>query len=224
MSKINSIICLDFETGGLDPSKNPALQVAYQAFDLDTYKPILEFSSYIIPYDDLEIQKGATDYNGITHQMMMSGMDSASLVKKMCEDFTAANTSKSHFTRPILMGQNIGFDVGFLMYLFRKHKVDAKKYFATNKDYNGVEVPVTMDTLNQGKQKWANDPKLAKYNLGAMVAHAGIALTDAHDAMNDVRATKELFFHFTNHLRAGGSADSMEQATQQTRARNHFQF
>lgn len=221
MSKINSIICLDFETGGLDPSKNPALQIAYQAFNLDDYKPILEFSSYIQNYDDLKVEKAATDFNGITPQMTANGMDTEDLVKKICEDFTAANTSKNYRTKPILMGQNIGFDIGFLMYLFRKHKVDASKFLDCNKDYNGIEVPKTIDTLSMGKQKWANDTKLLKYNLGAMVGHAGIPLYDAHDALNDVRATKELFFYFTNNLRTGAAVSVESKAN---RVRNTFKL
>lgn len=216
MSKINSAIVIDFETGGLDCKKNPAIQVAYQAVQLDDYKLILEYSSYIQPYDGLEIQKAATDYSGITYEMMMSGLDTKRLVKKLCEDFTEANTSKNFRTKPFLVGHNIGFDIGFLLYLFNKEKVDISKFLNCN---HGM--PTSIDTILLAKQKWANDPTVSKYNLGACVAKAGIALTDAHDALNDVRATKELFFYFTNNLRTGGAISEESKAI---RVRNHFKF
>lgn len=222
MSKINSIICLDFETGGLNPAKNPATQVAYQAFDLDTYKPTLEFSTYIQPYDDLKLEDEAMKYTGITYQQLASGIDSKAVVKKMCDDFSEANTANTHTKKPILLGHNIGFDIGFLCYLFNKHKVDLGKYLNCNKNYLGIEIPTFIDTLSMAKQKWANDIKMTKFNLTACCQKAGVEITDAHSALNDVKATKELFFYFTNILRSG--TQTIEEATKHTRVRNHFQF
>ena len=223
MSSINSAIVMDFETGGLNPSKNPALQIAYQAIQLDNYKPILEYSSYIIPYNELEIDKAATDFNGITYEKMMSGIDTKPLVVRLCDDFTNANVSKNFRTKPFIVGHNIGFDIGFLAYIFRLHKVDLGKYLDTNKDENGVEKPKYIDTMMLAKQRWGDMPKGTKFNLSACVERAGIAITDAHDALNDVRATKELFIYFTNILRSGSSVMSTE-ATKEIRIRNHFRF
>lgn len=213
---MNSIICLDFETGGLDPSKNPATELAYQAFDLDSYKPVLEFSSYIIPYDELVLDPKAMEFTGISIQQLMNGLDTKELMKKIQEDFSKANSSGNFRSKPILLGHNVGFDVGFLLYLFKKHRVDIEKYLDCN-----FGIPKVIDTLVLAKQKWANDPKVAKYNLTACMSAAGIEYYDAHNAMNDVRATKELFFYFTNNLRTGTSSS---EETKSIRYRNHFKF
>lgn len=221
MSKLNSIICIDGETGGLDPSKNPLTQIAYQAFELDTYKPILEFSTYIQPYADLKLEEKAMEYTSITYAQLANGMDSKEVVKKLQHDFSEANTAKTHTKKPILLGHNIGFDIGFICYLFNLHKGDIGKYLATNKNHLGQDIPVSIDTIVLAKQKWGNDEKMTKYNLGSCVQKAGIALHDAHDAMNDVKATKELFLYFTNHLRTGSN---QSKESKSIRYRNHFKF
>jgi DNA polymerase III epsilon subunit-like protein len=217
---LNSIICIDFETGGLDPSKNPALEIAYQAFELDTYKPILEFTSFIIPYDNLVMEDSAMENHGITALQYMNGLETRELVKKIQDDFTKVNTG-NYRSKPILMGHNIGFDIGFLLYLFNKHKGDIGKYVNCNKNHLGYDVPVSIDTITLAKQKWGNDPTVTKYNLGACVAKAGIDHFDAHRAMNDVSVTKELFLYFTNHLRSG---ENKSEESQSIRYRNNFKF
>ncbi len=213
---MNPIICLDFETGGLKSKKNPATQIAYQAFELDTYKPLLEYSSYIQPYADLEIEDEALKYTGITYAQLANGIDSKELVKKMCEDFKSV--THSHTKKPILLGHNVGFDINFLTFLFTFNKVDIEKYLSCNEG-----IPNSIDTLSSAKKKWAKDDKMTSYNLASCCQKAGIEIIDAHDAMNDVKATKELFFYFTNGLRSG-SHDSTEETTKHTRLRNHFSF
>ena len=220
---INSIICLDFETGGLNPAKNPATQVAYQAFELDSYKPILEFSSYIQPYNDLVLDEAAMKYTGITYAQLAVGMDIKELVLKLCDDFSKANTAGTHTKKPIIMGHNIGFDIGFLCYLFNERKVDIGKFLDCNKNHLGQEVPASICTMRLAKQKWGKDPKMTKFNLSACCQKAGVEIFDAHHAMNDVKATKELFFYLTNGLRSGDH-EGTEETTKHTRVRNHFKF
>jgi DNA polymerase III epsilon subunit-like protein len=214
---INSIICIDVETGGLHPSKNPVTQIAYQAFELDTYKPLLEFSSYIKPYDTgLVYEPKAMDYTGITAQHLASGLDLKSVVKQMWEDFS--RVTSSHTKKPILLGHNVGFDIGFIKQVFNYCKVDIAKVLDCNHD-----IPKSIDTLSLAKQKWAKDEKVTTYNLTACCQRAGIELIDAHDALNDVKGTKELFFYFTNGLRSGDTQNT-EETTKHTRIRNNFNF
>lgn len=221
---INAVIVIDCETGGLNPAKNPVTQIAYQAFELDSYKPILEWSSYIKPYDtSLQYEKAALDYTGITMSMLENeGLPIKDVVAKMCEDFSKANTN-GHTKKPIMLGHNIGFDIGYIHAMFKFCKADLGKYFSSNKNCLGEEIPQYYDTLLMSKQKWANDPKMTKYNLSACCSKAGVEITDAHHAMNDVKATKELFFYLTNGLRSG-STEATEDTIQHTRFRNHFQF
>lgn len=220
---INPIICLDFETGGLKPTKNPALEIAYEAFELDSYKTILEFESFIEPYNDLDIDQKALDVNGITYAQIATGRPVKEIVKKLEEDFKNAHTNGNFRMKPILLGHNFGFDVGFLCYIFNLCKADLGKYFDCNDDAFGNSIPKFIDTQVLAKQKWANDPKMTKYNLSACCQKAGIEIIDAHRAKNDVKATKELFFYLTNGLRSGSTIATQEN-TKHTRLRNYFKF
>lgn len=213
---INPIICLDFETGGLDCKKHATTQIAYQAFELDTYKPLLEFSTYIQPYANLEYQEAAMKYTGITFTQLANGMDIKEVVKKLCEDLK--EITSSHTKKPVIMGHNIGFDIGFLMFAFNFCKIDITKFFNCNDD-----IPASIDTLLLAKQKWANNPKVTSFNLSSCCNTAGVEITDAHHAMNDVKATKELFFYFTNGLRSGDN-QATEDTVKHTRVRNNFKF
>lgn len=217
MGKLNAAIVCDFETGGLDPSKNPALSIAYQAFELDTYKPILEFESFIQPYDSLVIEDSALKVNGITYAQMSEGLETKQIVERLTDDFSRANISGFR-AKPILIGHNFGFDIGFLCYIFNKHKKDLGKLLDTNKNHLGQEIPKYVDTQILAKQKWGT---MTHYNLTACCNKAGIEIFDAHSVMNDVKATKELFLYLTNHLRTG-EAVSVE--SQEQRPRNHFKF
>lgn len=223
MGTINSIILLDFETGGVDPTKNPVTQVAYQAFEIDTLKPILEFQTYIKPYGELTVEEEALEYSGVTYQQIMTGMDIKDVVKKMCEDFSAANTANTYTKKPFIAGHNIGFDIGFLIFMFNFCKADIGKYFASNKNNLGQEVPRYIDTEPLAKMTWGTDSKMANYKLGTCIQKAGLDLFDAHGAMNDVKGNKDLLLFMINNLR-NASGEGVKVESQFTRLRNHFKF
>lgn len=220
MSKINPFITLDFETGGLDPSKNPATQLAYQAIEIDTFKPLIEFQTYIQPYADLVLEEDAMKYTGITYQQLLNGMEVKEVVKKICEDFSSITLS--HTKKPFLVGHNIGFDIGFLVFMFNYCKVDIGKYLACNKNNLGQNIPRYIDTEPLSKMKWGNDPNIANFKLGTCIQKAGLDLFDAHSAMNDVKGNKDLLINFTNILRNSGEVVKTE--SKFTRFRNHFKF
>lgn len=226
---LNSVICIDVETGGLDCSENPMTQIAFQAFELENNKPIIEYSSYIKPYKgfnnkELKYDQKALDYTGINLELLqIKGKDIKVVVNELCDAFSKANTANSHMKKPILLGHNIGFDVGFIQYAFLLHKLDIGKYLDSNKNYLGQETPKYFDTLLEAKQKWGNDAKMTKFNLAACCQKAGIELVDAHDAFNDVKATKLLFQYFTSSIRSIGGSIANEK-NEHTSPRKHFQF
>jgi DNA polymerase III epsilon subunit-like protein len=222
MSLVNSIIVIDFETGGLKPKNNPIVEVAFQAFDLDSLKPLIEYSTFVQPYNNLVIEPQALAANGISMQQIATGIPIKQMVNELAIKFKEANSSGNARKKPILVGHNIGFDIGFLCYAFDLCKVDIGKYLDCNEDAWGNQIPKSFDTLLLAKQLWGPDPNMAKYNLGACCAQAGVELSDAHRAMNDVRGTKELFFYLTNKLRA--ASDGSVTKTEHQRLRNNFHF
>lgn len=225
-TKINSIISLDAETGGLDPSKNPMTQLAYEAFQLDDYEMLGEYSVYIKPYAGLVLEQKALDVTGITlEKLEKEGQDIKTVIKKVCSDFQSFNTSGSARKKPILMGHNPGFDVGFLTFAFEFCKVDIDKYFDCNLDRHGKPIPKYIDTLLLAKLGWGASKEELKYNLTACIKHAGLPPFEAHSALSDVRSTTGLGLFFVEKLRAEDSAEIQKSTvTRENIVRKHFQF
>jgi DNA polymerase III alpha subunit (gram-positive type) len=216
------IVCLDFETGGLKATKNPITQVAVQSFRIDTLEEISRYTDYCQKYDDkLIYEQGALDYTHITMHDIDNGVPVKQLVKNLCEEFEKANIANNFRKKPILLGHNIAFDISFLRQIFNHCKVDLGKYLHCQDDEQGNSYPIFFDTMLMSQLKWADDPTMTSFKLEVCCEKAGIALYDAHDAQNDVSATKALFIYLTNHLRTGAG---VSEQSEQARFRSTFQF
>ena len=142
--KIYTGIVLDFETGDLDPTTGACTQIALQAVRLDTWEVIDKYVSYIKPYHrkdisgkqrkkvlknkrEAEIEEAqelmtysekALTYSAITMKMLETKGKDIEQVANDVIAFAEKNTlSKAKDTKPILIGQNIDFDKGFLQQL-----------------------------------------------------------------------------------------------------------
>lgn len=219
--KIQSIIVIDVETGGLDCTKNPICSVALSSFNLNKGEKISTYNTYVQPYGNLEYQDAAMKFTGIKFTDLQAGKPIKAMVEELCEQFKLANTANTHTKKPVFAGHNIGFDIGFIVYAFNFCKVDISKFIHCNKDGFGNQYPVGIDTMWLGRMKWGEDETMTHYKLSDCCNKANVALTDAHDAINDVSATEELLKSYMNNLRSGG--DSGEQKIKH-RPREHFQF
>jgi DNA polymerase III alpha subunit (gram-positive type) len=226
MHKIQSVVTNDVETGGLNPTKNPMCSIALSSFSLADGKQISKYSTFIKPYANLTYEDAAMKYNGITYAQLNAGKDIKTVVKDLCEEFEKANTARTHTKKPVLMGHNDGFDLGFILFAFDYCKVDISKYLHCNMNHKGEMVPFVYDTMWLSRMTWGADEAMSKYNLTACCEKAGVSLTDAHDAANDVAASEALFIYFMNRLRTGGGeigGDHIE-GVKKTRLRDYFQI
>jgi DNA polymerase III epsilon subunit-like protein len=218
----NSIICLDFETGGLDAQKQAITQIAFISFEASTFKEINRYESYVSPYGNYQYEDKALEMTGVTYEKIESGKDIRTVVKEISELFSEANTS-GHTKKPILLGHNIPFDISFLQQIFAFTKTDLSKYFDGKKDFYGNFSPNYLDTLYMSKAMWANDESMQKFKLENCCSKAGVDLVDAHSALNDVVATKELFMYLINNMRSEASISTSEDI-KKTKFRTTFQF
>lgn len=224
MHKIQSVICIDCETGGLSPTKNPITQIALVSFSLADGKEISRYQTYIEPYGDLEYKDEAMQYTGITYsQLLNEGRPIKTVVSELIQEFQKANIAKTHTKKPALMGHNIIFDIGFISYAFKYCKADISKVLDCKEDGYGNYIPSHYDTMWLARMKYGHDESMVKYNLTACCDRVGVSLTDAHDAMNDVLATKDLFLSFMKDLRQE-SSHNKESLLKVDRPRNHFSF
>lgn len=212
--KIYTGIGLDFETGSLDCTSGACTQLAMQAVRLDTWEQIDRYVEYIYPYEKQDIggprrkvlknrhelddrtmmdyQPEALNYSGISmEQLERQGVDLKQVGEAVIH-FAKKNTlSKGHQGKPILIGQNIPFDIGFLQQLMNYTGMlkEFEKVFAGTKDFYGNFQPHYIDTIFIARMALAHDPSVTSYKLELIAERLGIELDDAHDADADVTAT-----------------------------------
>lgn len=198
--KNNLGIC-DVETGGTECEKNPITQLTIEVVDPIEFQTIHHFETFVKPYNNLVIEQEALKRSRVTMQQINTGMDSKILIKELIAAFKKANKSGRDSTKPYLVGHNFGFDMAFLVYLFKFYNQDLYSYVE--------EVP--FDTLAIMKWYEGNSLKSTeaqKYNLTACCERLGIALKGAHGSGADVEATKQLFYTLTNLFRNANTTDS----------------
>ncbi|KAB4219460.1 3'-5' exonuclease [Bacteroides uniformis] len=243
--KIYTGIGLDFETGGLDCRECACTQISLQAVRFDTWQVMERYEAYVAPYCrqdaglpkkkvlrtrheqareenvPMKYEQTALNYSGITMDMLRSqGAD----IRKIAETviaFARRNTlSGGKQCKPVLIGQNVAFDIGFLQQMMNYAGLVAEfeKTFAGTKDYYGNFQPHYIDTLHIGRLAFAADPEVTSYKLELIAYRLGVELDDAHDAAADVTATLDVLGMYASRLRndEGGTA-SMVQKKEKTR-------
>ena len=204
-SPISSFCTLDIETTGLDHEKHAILEIACCSFD-SNLKDTEEFESGVMRiYDNREITQGALIANGITRDQIANGLDSKEVVEKLCQYF---DRQKDGRNKPVLLGHNIdNFDIPFLLNFFEFHKKDLLKY---------VNTDFTIDSMWWSRVRWTEQ---TNFKLGTCCESAKVELINAHRAINDTRANKELVKYFIRNLRSDLSLDQ-----QQSSYRKTFEF
>lgn len=225
MPKINSFIFLDFETGGLEPKKHAVTEVAAIAIKGDTLEKIDLMSTYIQPYGEYTYDEGALKATGITMEDIESGVPVKQAVEEMIELFKKADLySGKGALRPVLFAHNSKFDKGFLLQLFdhTKKLKELEKRVYGGVDYYGNFQPEMIDTITFSKMVFGNDEEMTNYKLDSCITRAGVDLPDAHKAINDTLALKDMMVHFISGLRSGSMENGEKEES--NRFRKHFQF
>jgi len=188
LSSIQTIITYDLETGGLKYSENPILEIACCPFNNELVD-LQEYESGIMKgYDNLEITDGALNANGITREQISKGRNSQEVADEFIKYVSKLKVGRN---KPILAGHNIlKFDTPYLTDFLKRHGYDIDKYI--NLDYQ-------IDTMWECRLRW---PELTNYKLGTCCEELGVELTDAHRAINDTRANKNLLKELIRSLRS----------------------
>lgn len=249
--KIYTAIVLDFETGGLDCTDCACTQLAMQAVRLDNWTVVERYAKYIAPYckqdmggvpkrkvlktrqelalEDagipMKYESVALTYSAITMEMLHSlGADYREVARDVIE-FGKRNTlSKGQQCKPILIGQNITFDIGFLQQLMAYAGLtkEFEKVFSGKVDFYGNFQPHYVDTIDLGRFAFAHLPEVTSYKLEILSERLGIELDDAHDAGADVTATLNVAAVCSARLRQEGGGDICIQKKEKTRT--HFKI
>lgn len=191
----NTYVVFDFETGGLDPNFNEAIQVAGKAYDPRSLEPIPveaggEFMSYMKPEFFDRLTPGAMKVNKISVETLKAAPDVGVVWPKFVEWVQGFNPKKgSMWTAPIPCGKNIvNFDFKFMEVLNNKWLPKKNETVIWNR------IVQDLDFVLHG---WfENELEPAKTNMDYLRGFFGIPSEGAHDALIDCRQTGDLLMRF----------------------------
>ena len=162
----------------------------------------------------MKYEQTALDYSGITMELLRSQGADIRMIAGNIIAFAGRNTlSKGNQCKPVLIGQNIAFDIGFLQQLMNYAGLIAEfeKTFAGTRDYYGNFQPHYIDTLHLGRLAFAADAEVTSYKLELIAPRLGVT------------ATLDILGVYTSRLRNGeGSAADMVRKKEKTR--EHFKI
>lgn len=170
----STFVIFDIETTGLSINHDELIEIG--AIKVKNGAILGEFGELINP--GISINAFTTKLTGIT-QSMVNGKPNA---KDVLEDFYAFSEGA------ILVAHNADFDLGFIEHHY-------KKYGITN------EMNPSIDTLNLSKVLL---PNRTRYGLDSLSKYFKVRLDQHHRAVNDAKATNEIFLHLLKQLRKNG--------------------
>lgn len=254
-SNVVTAIVFDFETGGLDVQKCGATQISMHAVRLDTFEVMETMNMYILPYHyqaglDKPVKKvlkskydmqensapmmtytqRALDVSGITMEMLDAR---GTELKAVCEsiiDFIQRNTLPvSKNNKPILVGQNVLFDIGMMQQIMLYTGMYDKfsKIVDGTTDFWGHFQPYYIDTIVLAKLALDHDKNISSWKLEMTAERLGIEMDDAHDADADVVATRDIVRVLTARMRnvdGASNAVGALSAERKDKMRNHFKI
>ena len=249
--KIIVAFTLDFETGGLDCTDCACTQIAIHAVRIDTFETIDRYVKYIYPYNKQEdkgiakrkvlkrkydkedempmkYEEKALTYSAITMEMLTSMGEDIKVVAAEVIEFIKRNTlSTGRNNRPFLIGQNIGFDIGFMQQLmeYGGQTKEWEKIMRGQKDFYGHFQPLYIDTIVLGQMALSHLDGINSYKLEILAENFGIELDDAHDADADVTATTNIAMVCAKRMRnVSGGDDGGMVMNKQEKSRVHFKI
>lgn len=186
---------IDTETTGfLSEPLSEVIEVALIALDKNDLSEVVKFESLIKPANiDLdkpipEWARGAFD----VHNIPVDELKKAPSAEEVC--YKIIGIFKK-LKKPILVGQNIDFDIRMLRRLFRSCDEDFDKYFFS---------PI-IDLYSISYMFWHNDPDTPNLKLHTVAKKLNIKEGKSHRAMGDCETTVPAFMRYLNFMERQGS-------------------
>ena len=178
---------LDTETTGVNPKEDSIFQIS--CIYVDTDAPEIgpeEYDFKLAPYKNKGLSLMAAEKTGMTDEVINSYPQQDLIFKEFQEKICAKVNPRDRKDKMFLLGYNVSFDDSFL-----------REWFSFNGDryYGSYFWNPCLDAMPlAGLRLMATRPLMPNFQLSTVYeALTGKDLEGAHDAMADVRATKEIF-------------------------------
>lgn len=175
------ILYFDTETTGRDPIKNGLIQLS-GIIEVDG-RVEEEFNFKVAPFETDEIDDEALKVNGITREQLKSFTSPRKtfvLIEQLFNRYIQRFDKTDKFYPA---GYNVRFDIDFLNQFFKKNFND---YFGSYCNWRSIDAFPLVHYLN-----YRGYFSLSNYKLSTICDYFEIKI-QAHDAMSDIRATREL--------------------------------
>lgn len=181
---MSKIFWLDTETTGLDPVKHDIIQLAgIVEIDGEVKE---EFEMFMQPQPDAPVSKEALEINGWTVEQLREfplPKDQHTYLNLILAKYCDRYDKQDKF---LIGGQNPKFDIDFLREFYLKNN---DKFFGSWFNYHHI------DTTTIGALAEYKGAQLPNFKLETLCKYFKIEL-QAHDALQDIRATREIFYKF----------------------------
>lgn len=178
---------LDTETTGVNPKEDSIFQISCIYVDTDAPDPSpKEYDFKLAPYKNKGLSPMAAEKTGMTDEIINSYPQQDLIFKEFQEKICAKVNPRDRKDKMFLLGYNVSFDDSFL-----------REWFSFNGDryYGSYFWNPCLDAMSlAGLRLMAARPYMPNFQLSTVYkALTGKDLEGAHDAMADVRATREIF-------------------------------
>lgn len=179
---MDKILWVDTETTGLSSWKNGIIQISGYVEIRGVEQA--QFDYQVKPFPKDEVSNKALEVNGVDKETISSYPEPAKVYREfvgMLKDFINPFDKSDKF---VLAGYNVNFDKGFLQSFFKKN---GDNFFHSYFDYHILDV---MSAAQIYIHK--NGVKLPNIKLKTIAGHFGFD-GDFHNAMDDIRITREVY-------------------------------
>jgi len=202
------IIVFDFETGGRNPLRCQPTQIAAIALDGRNFRLKGEFNSMMRPIIDDDkalaagvdpLEEGALKVTGQTRAKLAKAPLPKGVWKKFCAFVNKYNWKGTPYFAPIPAGFNIlGYDMKIVDRLCKEYgPYDDKRQ--SQKLFHQIYKIDVMDDV----WLWTEgDPNVRSISMDSLRERMGLSSENAHDALQDVKDTANIFIKLQKSRRA----------------------
>lgn len=202
------IIVFDFETGGRNPQKCQPTQIAAIALDGRNFKLKGEFNSMMRPIIDDDkalaagvdpLEEGALKVTGQTRAKLAKAPLPKGVWKKFCAFVNKYNWKGTPYFAPIPAGFNIlGYDMHIVNRLCKEYGPWDDKRQQQKLFHQIYKIDVMDDVW-----LWTEgDPDVKSISMDSLRERMGLSSDNAHDALQDVKDTANIFIKLQKSRRA----------------------
>ena len=202
------IIVFDFETGGRNPMKCQPTQIAAIALDGRNFRLKGEFNSMMRPIiDDDEaiaagvdpIEEGALKVTGQTRSKLAKAPLPKGVWKKFCTFVNKYNWKGTPYFAPIPAGFNI---LGYDMHIVNRLCKEFGPWDDKRQQQKLFHQIYKIDVMDDVWLWTEGDPDVKSISMDSLRERMGLSSENAHDALQDVKDTANIFIKLQKSRRA----------------------